>query len=83
MGLAGAFWFYYKLGWTAFDPVFWRDCFGNYFHPVFCFCDDGDFYRRSDRWSGRTFRRNIRCHFRRYGGIAYFQNQIDLALFAG
>ena len=84
MGLAGAFWFYYKLGMNGvYIPFFGEIILGIFFIPFFVFVMTaiftGGVIDGLDGLSGGIFA----AIFAAYGGIAYFQNQIDLAALCG
>ena len=84
MGLAGAFWFYYKLGMQGVHiPFLGEIVLGIFFIPFFIFVMmaifTGGVIDGLDGLSGGIFA----AIFAAYGGIAYFQNQIDLAALCG
>lgn len=84
MGLAGALWFYYKLGMIGvFVPFFGEIILGLFFIPFFIFVMiiifTGGVIDGMDGLSGAIFA----AIFAAYGGIAYFQNQINIAAFCG
>ncbi len=84
IGLIGAWWFYTKLGISSFTiPFFGPINLGLFFIPVFIFfmlaMFSGGVIDGIDGLSGGIFA----VIFSAYGGIAFFQNQIDLAAFCG
>lgn len=84
MGLAGALWFYYKLEMNGINiPFFGEFSLGVFFIPFFVFVMlaifTGGVIDGLDGLSGGIFA----AIFAAYGGIAFFQNQIDLAAFCG
>lgn len=84
MGLAGALWFYYKLGMNGIHiPFFGEIILGIFFIPFFVFVMmaifTGGVIDGLDGLSGGIFA----VIFAVYSGIAYFQNQIDLAALCG
>ena len=84
MGLIGALWFYYKLGMDGiYIPFLGEIILGIFFIPFFVFVMTaiftGGVIDGLDGLSGGIFA----AIFAAYGGIAYFQNQLDLAAFCG
>ncbi|MEK7141974.1 MAG: hypothetical protein AAB818_00125 [Patescibacteria group bacterium] len=84
MGIAGAVWFYYKLGMNGISVPFAGEIFlGIFFIPFFVFVMmaifTGGVIDGLDGLSGGIFA----TIFATYSGIAYFQNQIDLAALCG
>ncbi|MCK6462906.1 MAG: hypothetical protein L6Q29_03775 [Candidatus Pacebacteria bacterium] len=84
IGLAGALWFYYKLGMSGIHiPFVGEFVLGLFFIPFFIFVMvaifTGGVIDGLDGLSGGIFA----AIFAAYGGIAYFQNQLDLAAFCG
>lgn len=84
MGLIGALWFYYKLGMDEiYIPFFGYFILGFLFIPFFVLVMaaifTGGVIDGLDGLSGGIFA----AIFAAYGGIAYFQNQMDIAAFCG
>ncbi|MBU4477286.1 hypothetical protein KJ639_02460 [Patescibacteria group bacterium] len=84
LGFAGALWFYYKLGIHSIDIPFLGEInLGLFFVPVFVIVMlamfSGGVIDGIDGLAGGIFA----AIFSAYGGIAFFQNQIDLAAFCG
>lgn len=84
LGFAGALWFYYKLGiHNIAIPFFGEINLGLFFVPVFVIVMlamfSGGVIDGIDGLAGGIFA----AIFSAYGGIAFFQNQIDLAAFCG
>ncbi len=82
IGLAGALWFYYKLEVTSIVVPFWGDfnigwLFVPFFIIVMLATFSGGVIDGLDGLSGGIFA----SIFAAYSGIAFFQNQIDLAAF--
>ncbi|RJQ31632.1 hypothetical protein C4572_02035 [Candidatus Parcubacteria bacterium] len=84
MGLTAALWFYYKLEMNSIIIPFGGELFlGIFFIPFFVFVMiaifTGGVIDGLDGLSGGIFA----AIFAAYGGIAYFQDQLDLAAFCG
>ncbi|MBU4223629.1 hypothetical protein KJ934_00100 [Patescibacteria group bacterium] len=84
LGLVGALWFYYKLGiHNIAIPFLGEINLGLFFVPVFVIVMlamfSGGVIDGIDGLAGGIFA----AIFSAYGGIAFFQNQIDLAAFCG
>lgn len=84
IGAIGAYWFYTKLGMSSVIIPFWGQFnLGWLFIPVFIITMlamfSGGVIDGLDGLSGGIFV----AMFAAYGGIAFFQNQIDLAAFCG
>ncbi len=82
IGAAGAYWFYYKLGMNSvIIPHFGQINLGIWFIPFFIITMlavfSGGVIDGVDGLSGGV----MASIFSAYGGIAYFQNQIDIAAF--
>lgn len=84
IALSSAYWFYFKLGiQTIYVPGFGDISVGIWFIPIFILIMlavfSGGVIDGLDGLAGGTFA----AMFAAYGGIAFFQNQIDLAAFTG
>lgn len=82
IGLIGAWWFYYKLGVSTIDIPFWGEFeleifFIPFFMLVMLALFSGGVIDGIDGLSGGI----MATIFSAYAGIAFFQNQIDLAAF--
>jgi len=82
IGLVGSFWFYYKLDVSSINIPFWGDINLGYsfillFVVTMLALFSGGVIDGIDGLSGGVFA----AIFSAYGGIAFFQNQIDLATF--
>ena len=82
IAIAGALWFYFKLDWrTIYIPFLGSIYIGCWYIPLFVITTlatfSGGVIDGIDGLSGGTFA----SIFAAYGGIAFFQNQINLATF--
>ncbi len=82
IALAGALWFYYKLGWTAiFIPGVGSIVIGLWYIPLFVITMivlfSSGVVDGIDGLAGGVFA----AAFAAYGGIAFFRGQVDLAAF--
>lgn len=81
---AGAYWFYFRLGWeTIYIPGFGNIYIGGLYIPLFILTTlatfSGGIIDGLDGLAGGVFA----AMFGAYAAIAFFNNQIDLAAFAG
>lgn len=84
IGAIGAYWFYYKLGMNTIGiPFLGEISLGIFFIPLFILVMlamfSGGVIDGVDGLSGGI----LAIIFSAYGGVAFFQNQIDLATFCG
>ncbi|MEK7208878.1 MAG: hypothetical protein AAB677_01305 [Patescibacteria group bacterium] len=83
LGLIGAWWFYYKLGLSTIDIPFWGELTIGwliipFFVAVMIFLFSSGVIDGLDGLAGGV----MAIIFGAYSGIAFFQNQIDLAAFS-
>lgn len=83
IGLVGAFWFYFKLDWrTVYVPGYGELFIGAWYIPFFVLTMiatfSGGVIDGIDGLSGGV----LASSFAAYAGIAFFQNQIDVATFS-